>query len=515
MRDHDGARSRSAFAATLAFVVAFWLVDLFVLRAGAPDPLDDSWEYLAVARSLLEGHGFRTPVIHPPLWTLRDESLTVPVLVHGPLLPVLLAPLLAIAGAGLAGALAVISALFATAAAAITQRLGARTMGDAVGSAGAILFTLSPLVIRAVHHDIALTLGALLLVMACDQLLRTRPHATRAGLALGLGMLARPEFLLAAPILAYFAGGSRRRFLLVAAACAAPWWWHGIANAGSPFFNLSSYLLIGYWRDRPGIAVMRDFALPPHAWAAELRATFASLPAKWVEFLPHALKCLITAPSGPTGWLAPIGALAATQGPRSRPLAVVVALLVLIPLFTMTVTLYDPRYVTPFLALIALAAARGGCELAEFLPRWGRRPRTWMTLLAMLSVAPAGMALHDAWREGREARARLQSERAALAQLHARAGGSQLVTFTDTPDFVAWTTGRAAVWMSREEYEALPVAVAGVAPPRDRPTRGPGDLVWFHAAEGRGEALPNSTPAPAGAAADSAADSAAADSTLR
>ncbi|MCC6652951.1 MAG: hypothetical protein IT348_17485, partial [Candidatus Eisenbacteria bacterium] len=138
MRDLDGARSRSAFTGTLAIVAAFWLVDLFVLRAGAPDPLDDSWEYLAVARSLLEGHGFRTPVIHPPLWTLRDASLTVPVLVHGPLLPLLLAPLLAIAGAGLAGGLSVISAIFAIAAAAITQRLGARTMGDAVGTAGAI-----------------------------------------------------------------------------------------------------------------------------------------------------------------------------------------------------------------------------------------------------------------------------------------------------------------------------------------------------------------------------------------
>ena len=513
MRDNDSARSGSAFAATLAFVTAFWLLDLFVLRAGAPDPLDDSWEYLAVARALLEGHGFRTPVIHPPLWTLRDAALTVPVLVHGPLLPVLLAPFVAVAKSSVAGFLPVFAALFATLAAAVTHRLGSRTMNPAVGSAAAILFTTSPLVIRAVHHDIALTLGALAMVVALDQLLRTRPHTTRAGLALGLGMLARPEFLLAAPVLAWIAGPLRMRFVLVAAACAAPWWWHGLANAGSPFFNLSSYLLIGYWGERPGIAVMRDFALPPRAWPHALRESLLALPAKWLDFFPHALKCAFTAPASTTGWLAPFGLLAATQGPRARPLALVAFVLAAIPVFTMTVTLYDPRYLTPFLCGAALFAARGASELGEFLPRWGRKSRTWMTLLFMLSAPTTGMALHDAWREGREARTRLSEERIGLAVRFSEAASRPAMVFTDTPDFVAWTTGRAAVWVSREEYLALPLAAPGVAP-TDRPTRSADDVVWFHAAEGRGGVLPIEMPAAggAGAAGAAGADSVAADS---
>ncbi|MFN8586269.1 MAG: hypothetical protein U0704_00570 [Candidatus Eisenbacteria bacterium] len=489
MRDHESARSREAFTATMVFVVVFWLVDLFVLRAGAPDPLDDSWEYLSVARALLEGHGFRTPVIHPPLWSLRDAALTVPVLVHGPLLPVLLAPFVALFGESAAHAIPLLAALFATLAAAVTQRLGARTMGSAVGSAGAVLFTLSPLVIRAVHHDIALTFGALALVTAMDRLLRTRPHAIRAGLALGLGLLARPEYLLAAPVLALFAPRARVRFLAAFAACGLPWWWHGVANAGSPFFNLSSYLLIGYWGERPGIAVMRDFALPPRAWPQALREALPHLPPKWLDFFPHALKCAIQSPSAATGWLAPIGALAATQESRARSLAAGAALLALIPLATMTVTLYDPRYLTPFLACAALFAARGASEMVGFLPRWAHRPRTWVTLLMMLAVPGAGMALHDAWREGALARTRWHAERAGLAVRFAEAHPRPRLVFTDPPDFVAWTTRRAALWMSAEEYAALPLADSTGAAPHDRPARSPNDVVWFHAAEGRGGVL--------------------------
>ena len=44
--------------ATLALATAFWAFDLTVLRAGVPDPLDDTWEYGVVARSLAEGSGF-------------------------------------------------------------------------------------------------------------------------------------------------------------------------------------------------------------------------------------------------------------------------------------------------------------------------------------------------------------------------------------------------------------------------------------------------------------------------
>src|SRR5690348_16773737 len=145
---------------------AFWLFDLLALRAGVPDPLDDSWEYGVVARSLLAGHGFRTAVIHPPLWSLRDGANTVPVLVLGPLLPLALAPLLRAFGPGVLDHVAWLAAAFAWLAAAATFELGAAVAPPPVAAAAAALLTLSPLAIRAVHHDVALVAGAWLLAVA-------------------------------------------------------------------------------------------------------------------------------------------------------------------------------------------------------------------------------------------------------------------------------------------------------------------------------------------------------------
>lgn len=483
MRDDRPDRTRAPWALPLGLIAAFWIFDLAVLRAGTPDPLDDLWEYGAVARSLLQGHGFRTPVIHPPLWSLRDAASTVPVLVHGPLLPVVLAPLVAIAGPGVLDHAAWLAALFATLAALTAYRLGARTMGVPVGAAAAGLVTLSPLMLRAVHHDIALTCGAWLLALALDQLLRTRAHANRAGIALGIGMLVRPEFGLALPLLAPLAGGAAGRFALVTLAIASPWMLHTFLATGSPFFNLSSYLAIGYWGPRPGIAVMRDFALAPHAWPHALAQALPTLPAKWLDFFPHAFKRLIFTPSDATGWLAPLGALAAVQSPRSRPLAWVAAALALVPLAIMTVTLYDARYLTPFLVPFALGAARGAAEVVEWLPAWGRTWRAWTGLLALLLLVTSGPALNDAWREGRDARARLATERPLLLARAAAAAPGAIV-FTDTPDFAAFTTRHPALWLSRPEYDALPVS--GDA--RERPLRRAGDWTWFHDAEGRGPA---------------------------
>lgn len=494
MRDFDSRRSEAWFQATLLGVAAFWLFDLLVLRSGAADPLDDSWEYLSVARSLLEGHGFRTAVIHPPLWSLRDAALTVPVLVHGPLLPLLLAPLLALFGPGVSGAIAWLAAGFAIATAAVLQRLGSRTMGAEVGTAAACLFTLSPLVVRAVHHDIALPLGALLLALAVDHSARPQPRGARAGVALGLGVLVRPEFLLVLAALLVLTRSGRRRLAFATLGPALPWMWHSVVHAGSPVFNLSSYLLIGYWGERPGISVLRDFGIPPHAWPAALRDALPNLPAKWLDFAPHALKRSLMAPGGATGWLVPIGLLAALQHPRSRRFAGLAGVLLPIPFVIMTATLYDPRYLTPFLALFALAAARGGSEAAKLLPRWAQTPRTWLGVLLLLTLPSAGPALHEAWREAREARQRLRSETAALTALASRVeGGAARVIFTDTPDFVAWTTRRAAVWQTGEEYARLP-AWSGegdlALAMREHPVRSGADVCWFHDAEGRGSVLP-------------------------
>src|SRR5260221_12892335 len=91
-------RERSArpwLVGALTLAAAFWLLDLAALHAGVPDPLDDTWEYGVAARHLIEGDGFRTRVIHPPLVGLMDDRATVPVLIHGPLLPILISPIVA------------------------------------------------------------------------------------------------------------------------------------------------------------------------------------------------------------------------------------------------------------------------------------------------------------------------------------------------------------------------------------------------------------------------------------
>ncbi|MBI5710198.1 MAG: glycosyltransferase family 39 protein, partial [Candidatus Eisenbacteria bacterium] len=370
----------------LLAAACFWTLDLGVLRAGTPDPLDDTWEYGVAARHLLAGEGFRTSVIHPPLWTLRDAHLTVPVLVHGPLLPLLLAPLLGAFGPGLLDRIAVLAALLATLAALLTFRLGRRHFGEPVGIAAALLFTLAPLTLRAVHHDVSLALGAALFMLALDLLARERPRALAAGLVLGAACLTRPEMLVAAPVLAVLAGRRGLRALLPGmVVVVAPWWWHAFRATGSPLFNLSGYLAAGYSVRWPGLTILRDFDLAPDRWPQTLAAALPSLPAKWLENLPHVLKRALLVPTGATGWLAAGGAIAGLASTTGRRVTAVALACTAIPLAVMTATLYDSRYLTPFLPLWALAAATGMSAIAARAPRWARRPRAWIGLLLLLA----------------------------------------------------------------------------------------------------------------------------------
>ncbi|HET7224835.1 MAG TPA: hypothetical protein VFK69_03885, partial [Candidatus Eisenbacteria bacterium] len=80
----------------------------------------------------------------------------------------------------------------------------------------------------------------------------------------------------------------------------------------------------------------------------------------------------------------------------------------------------------------------------------------------------------------RALRARLERERAALAALPAVAP-----MFSDTPDFVAWTTRRPTVWVSRAQYQALPACAGGTAAAAALPCRHDPRQAWFHAAGGR------------------------------
>ena len=116
-----------------------------------------------------------------------------------------------------------------------------------------------------------------------------------------------------------------------------------------------------------------------------------------------------------TGWLAPF-----ELSPRRRVRARVRSrwwrsCSPPIPVFTMTVTLYDPRYLTPFLCGAALFAARGGERAGRVPAALGPQAAHVDDAAFMLSAPTTGMALHDAWREGRKARTRLSEERIGLA----------------------------------------------------------------------------------------------------
>jgi hypothetical protein len=485
------------FTAVLVGAALFWVFDLGWLHAGVPNRLDDTWEYGVAARHLLAGDGFRTSVIHPPLWGLRDAALTVPILVHGPLVPVLLAPVLVLVGAGALDQIAWFGAFFALLTALLLCRLGTRHFGPAVGAAAALLFTLAPLTLQAVHHDATLVVGAFLLLLAFDLLARDRPRLTAAAIVLGLGVLVRTEMTLALFGLSMLAGGAGAVTLVLGMAMVAgAWWWHNWSATGSPLFSLSTYLVVGYSERWPGISVLRDFSLTPAQWPGVLLESAPDLLHKAQANLHHTLKIAILSPSVLTGWLAPVGLVVGAARASTRWIAIAAFVCTLVPMAVIAFTLLDTRYITPFLPLWALSAA----VAAEWL--WGRIPRAgrtlgWLPLLMLLMLFATVPALRRGAREAREFAALLAVERAALASritpaatlprlttlgLEQPAGTAPTaprLMFSDTPDFVAWTTGRPTIWVSRDEYARLPAPGAD-ASGDSPPPRGAAADTWFH-----------------------------------
>jgi hypothetical protein len=462
-----------------AAAAAFWCIDLGLFRAGTPHLLDDTWEYAVAARHLLAGDGFVTSVVHPPLWGLADAAFRVPLLIHGPLLPAVFAGALALLGPGFVDHAAWLSAAFATLAAVLAFRLGARLVHPAAGAAAALLYTISPLTIEAVHHDIALTAGAALLAASLLALARgidapgiRGSGAAWAGALLGLGYLVRPEFLLLAPLVVTAAGRGAGRALAAFALVALPWWIHHALAVGSPLFNLSSYLVIGYHGTHPDLTVLRDFDITPSAWPAALREALPTLPGKWAETFPRAMKRALMAPTAATGALALLGGLLAWRDARLHRAALWAGAAALIPITVMTLTIYDERYLSPFLPMWCVAAAAGAAAIAARMPAALRAPRVWIALLAVLAVPSAAPVWRAAAADAAASRRTLATERAALARTSPAAPARPM--FSDAPDFTAWTTARAVVWVTRGEYAGLPDC-AGVAPSPARPPCKAGD----------------------------------------
>lgn len=475
-----------ALAIALAIALLYWIVDLAILRSGTPHPLDDLWEDALIAQRLLAGDGFRTTMLYPPLWGLRDPAaLTIPVLVHGPLVPLLIAPLLLLFGAGVVDHLAWLGAAGALGAAFCAGRLAQRAAGSTAAVVTVLLVTLSPVMLDAVHHSHSVALGAFALAAAMDALMRERPLGITAGLALGIGYLTRPELMLAAPLLILGAGlhwAAAARFVAAFVACALPWWIHHALVAGSPFFNLSSYTLLAYSREHPGPSLMRDFALTPDRWPHLLAQEYGLVAGKVVESLPRAVKRLALTPTPLTGWLVAAGLLLWLARPGFRRIAAALFLAGLVPLATMALTVPQKLYVVPFVPLYALGAAVGTRALHEWFGGRLWNGRTWAAIAIGLAVASAVPALMVARHEGRMSRELLASERAALGAVRADARVTPPEPmFSDRPDFVAWTTGRPAFWVTEEEFDVLyPLDASPVARPEGLPARRDARGTWFH-----------------------------------
>ena len=469
---------------------AYWILVLALLRGAPPHPLDDVWEDGVVARHLIAGAGFRSTVLYPPLWALRDPAtLTVPVLVHGPLLPLALILPLRLFGPGVLEHLSWAAAAIAACGAVQTHRLASRWLeGPILPALAASLFTLAPVMLTAVQHSPSVVLGGGLLMASLDLLVRERPRTMTAGLVLGLASLIRPEMLLAAPILAALAAIETRpsaplRFALGFVVPAAGWWVHQWRTSGLPMFNLSSYTFVGSFGDRPEHAVLRDFDLTPDRWPTTFRSALPGLWRKWIEFLPRAAWHALAATGATTGWLAPWGAWLLLRRSALRPATVACATLALLPVATMTLALPVALYLVPFLGLYALAAASGvGSRVGEGAAR--RWPaRAWAPVLALLVAASTGPDLARAMVEARSRARLLAAERRGLAASKATAATRARPMFSDRPDFTAWTTGRPVLYVSRREYEALYPASGPIEGERAHglpPRRVPRDT-WFHA----------------------------------
>src|SRR5262249_44913953 len=146
----------------------------------------------------------------------------------------------------------------------------------------------------------------------------------------------------------------------------------------------------------PDLTVLRDFALAPAAWPHALASALPSLPAKWLDLFPHAVKRALLVPTGATGWLALVGLAAALRARETRRAAVAFFVIGMIRVAVMTTTVYDWRYLTPFLPIWAIAASLGARTLIESLPRslpaGMRGPAIWLAalvLLALPAVVPA------------------------------------------------------------------------------------------------------------------------------
>lgn len=376
-------------------LLAFGLYLTPALRVVQLNP--DVVEYVDVARRLLNGEGYR-------LGVKAYHFGGTEVLHHGlaerpPLFPLVVAGLL---GLGLdLHAVQALNALLAAVSVGLVAEIGRSLFGRAVGAAAGLLAAVSPVVLERMIPPMTEALTIALLLLATWIVVRAPEPARRrdyllAGLALGLGYLARPTVaaLVPALILAIVVAAQDRRGALLGVGWlvigvlvfAVPISLYSLATQGSLSYSGQSYLYAvhkdsdvlrnGYGRSLPTpvefISSNPDFVAVAIVENVRDYANLLLLDRAWLRPLLPA-------------WIGVLLALVWRAYPRR---AVIPAALALssFAIYALTWANFQERYQLPTLLLLLPFLADGLSRLGLTRLPLGPVPRALPLFLAVLVV---------------------------------------------------------------------------------------------------------------------------------
>ena len=376
-------------------LLAFGLYLTPALRVVQLNP--DVVEYVDVARRLLNGEGFR-------LGVKAYHFGGTDVLHHGlaerpPLFPLIVAGLL---GLGLdLHAVQVVNALLAAVSVALVAEIGLALFGRAVGATAGLLGAISPVVLERMVPPMTEALTIALLLLATWIVVRAPEPARRrdyllAGLALGLGYLARPTVaaLVLAMLPAIVLAAHDRRGALRAAGWlivgvlvfAVPISLYSLTIQGALSYSGQSYLYAvhkdsdvlrnGYGRPLPTpiefITSNVDFVLVAMLENVRDYANLLLLDRAWLRPLLPA-------------WIGVLLALAWRAYPRRAIIPAVLALASFLT-YALTWANFQDRYQLPTLLLLLPFLADGLARLGLTRVPLGPLPRALPLFLAVLAV---------------------------------------------------------------------------------------------------------------------------------
>ncbi|MFN8637176.1 MAG: glycosyltransferase family 39 protein [Chloroflexota bacterium] len=392
-------------ASLLVGVVAFALYLTPALRVVQLNP--DVVEYVDIARRLVAGEGYRLGVkaYHIGGTDVLHNGLAE----RPPLYPLTVAALLGL-GFDLR-AVQVMNAALTAVSAALVAEIGRSLFGRAVGAAAGVLAAISPVVLARMILPMSEALTIVLVLLATWIVVRAPEPAARrdylaAGLALGLGYLARPTvaalvlaLLVAIPLAAHDRRAALRGvgwLVLGVLAFVVPMSLYSLATQGTLSYSGQSYLYSvakdsdvlrnGYGRPLPSpaafISANLGFVLAAMLDNARDYATMLFLEREWLRPLLPA-------------WLGVGIALLLHRYPR-RALIPALLALATFATYAMTWANYQDRYQLPTLLLLLPFLADGLARLGLTRLPLGPLPSSLPLFLAVVVV---GWFWWPTWRQ--------------------------------------------------------------------------------------------------------------------